>query len=394
MPHITHISRMDTMGGIERLLQAVINHPDQDFSHALFLTGRKIHPALRPDDSSIPIRYSRYAGGIYIPRPLRRHCRDRALSALNPNIISFWGYPTTDHDQMKLPSMAQLVYQEHGSCWDMEATLSRKQFLNRMSGITCCSFAARRMLELSWDCQAPITVVKNPVPPHALPPSAQPKTLSLNRPLIIGTAGRLVPYKATVLGFFVLKSLLDAGLNCRLRIAGTGTLFSELKQKASELNIQPHIDFEVEVANMPSFYQGIDIFLLPSIREPLGLVAVEAMASGCPVIATSVDGIPEAIIDGQTGFCIQPDMTIKDYLTLVGQEFGGKFPEAVYDPPTDQLRSPLATNPNKLANAVQKLITDPVLYGMMSRNALEVSRRDFSFNSYYSALKTALLHDS
>jgi glycosyltransferase involved in cell wall biosynthesis len=394
MSQITHISRMDTLGGIERLLQAFVNVPDPELKHALFLTGKKIHPSLRSDNSAIPIHYSRYVSGIYIPKILRRFHRDPALNLLHPDVISFWGYPTTDHDQMRFPSGARLIYQEHGSCWDMEVTDRKKHFLNRMNGITCCSLAAKRVLELRWGCTTGISVVQNPVLPHALPAQTHPKTLQKNHPVTLGTAGRLVPYKATVLALLALKELLNNGIDCRLRIAGTGALLQPLKQKAVELGIASQADFAGAVTHMPAFYDGIDLLLLPSIREPLGLVAVEAMASGCPVVATAVDGIPEAVLNGETGFCIQPELTIKEYEQLTGAEFGGKYPELVYDPTTDALRSPRAPNPVKLAKAIQSLIENPTLYKTMSQTAIDTARFNFSFDAYYAALKSVLIKSS
>jgi glycosyltransferase involved in cell wall biosynthesis len=391
---ITHISRMDTLGGIERLLQAFVNVPDPEIVHSLFLTGKKIHSALRPETGSIPICYSRSVCGIHLPKFIRSAHRNRILAKFNPDVISFWGYPTTDHDQMNFPSSARLVYQEHGSCWDMEITDRKKAFLNRMDGITCCSHAAKRVLEIRWGCTNRITVVRNPVSPHAMPSSMRPKTLSKNRPVILGTAGRLVPYKATVLALFTLKHLLESGADCRLHIAGTGPLLQSLKAKAAQLGVESQVVFAGTVMNMPTFYEKIDIFLLPSIREPLGLVGVEAMAAGCPVIATSADGIPEAVINGETGFCIQPELTINEYEQLVGAEFGGKFPESVYDPTSDRLRPPLAPDPNALATAVQKLIGNPILYETMSRTAIDTALTNFSFDTYYAALKSALLKPS
>lgn len=391
MTRLTHISRMDTLGGIERLLQSFINKADPDFSHALLLTGKKIHPALRPASLSIPIRYSRTAHGIRIPQFLRAPHRNHALSSLHPELISFWGYPTTDHDQMRFPAGAKLIYQEHGSCWDVEITQRKKDFLSRMDGIVCCSFAAQRMLQLRWNCSGPIRVIRNPLLPHALPAHPQPKKLPENRPLVLGTAGRLVPYKATCITLLVLKQLKENGRACRLKIAGAGPLLPALQRKAEQLGIGGEVEFIGTTPDMGTFYKTIDLFLLPSMREPLGLVAVEALAAGCPVVATAVDGIPEAVINGKTGFCIQPDLAVSEYLKLAGPKSGGKFPEMVYDPAADRLRAPLAPDPYELAKAVQKLISDPALYESMSRAAIQTARDDFLFDTYYNALKSALL---
>lgn len=391
MKQITHISRMDTLGGIERLLQSFINVPDPDLSHALLLTGKKINPVLRPADTSIPIRYSRRAAGVRLPSFLRSAHRNRTLTNLNPNVISFWGYPTTDHDHMTFPAQAKLVYQEHGSCWDMDVTARKQAFLNRMDAITCCSHAAQRMLQLRWNCTAPIHMVRNPVSPHARQDNMLPKTFPANRPLILGTAGRLVPYKATCIALLTLEKLLADGVDCHLNIVGTGPLRIPLEKKAAQLNISRHVTFINATADMRTFYRSLDLFLLPSIREPLGLVAIEAMAAGCPVICSSVDGIPEAVRDGETGYCIQPTLSIDDYVRDAGSDFSGKFPETVYDPGSDQLQAPLITDPQNIKDVIQRLLDQPALFEDMSRSAIQIAQTEFSFTQYFQTLKTVLL---
>lgn len=69
-----------------------------------------------------------------------------------------------------------------------------------------------------------------------------------------------------------------------------------------------HMQYVGEIAGERKYryYQNADIFVLPSYAENLPLVILEAMASGLPVVATSVGGIPEIIKDGENGFLIQP----------------------------------------------------------------------------------------
>ena len=61
----------------------------------------------------------------------------------------------------------------------------------------------------------------------------------------------------------------------------------------------------VEIPDLVAFYSGAELFACPSIYEPFGIINLEAMATGCPVVATDVGGIPEVVVDGETG-CLIP----------------------------------------------------------------------------------------
>ena len=67
------------------------------------------------------------------------------------------------------------------------------------------------------------------------------------------------------------------------------------------------------VYNMNEFYSQIDLFICPSLREPFGLVVIEALAHGCPVIIAGVDGLPETLQGTDSGIIIKPDIDIEYY---------------------------------------------------------------------------------
>ncbi len=60
----------------------------------------------------------------------------------------------------------------------------------------------------------------------------------------------------------------------------------------------------VPVPDLAALYSGASLFVCPSIYEPFGIINLEAMATGCPVVASSVGGIPEVVVDGETGVLV------------------------------------------------------------------------------------------
>ena len=90
-------------------------------------------------------------------------------------------------------------------------------------------------------------------------------------------------------------------------IAGDGPLYKSLRTQATELGLFPdHVEFRGEVQNMASIYEEADLLVLTSDFEGTPNVILEAMASGLPVVATAVGGVPEIVEDCKTGFLIHP----------------------------------------------------------------------------------------
>ncbi len=122
--------------------------------------------------------------------------------------------------------------------------------------------------------------------------------------LVVGTAVRLAPQKGVEHLLGAAAVLRDAGRPVTLVIAGDGPLREPLAQKARSLGVDAHfLGHRPDVADLMSLF---DVFVLPSVTEGLPLVVLEAMAVGCPVVATRVGGVPEAVEDGRTGRLVPP----------------------------------------------------------------------------------------
>ena len=105
--------------------------------------------------------------------------------------------------------------------------------------------------------------------------------------------GRMVTKK----GFDVLIracGLLRAqGLDARLLLGGAGSEFEPLQALARECGMQRHVQFVGWVDSVAEFLDRVDVFVLPSRDEPFGIVLLEAMAAGLPIVSTRTDGANE-----------------------------------------------------------------------------------------------------
>ena len=119
--------------------------------------------------------------------------------------------------------------------------------------------------------------------------------------LIIGTVGRMVTEKGQIYLLDAMRYLKDIFPKMICLLVGSGPLLPYLKKKAKELGLNKRCIFIKPFRDIELFYPLLDIFVLPSIREPFGLVLLEAMASGIPVIATSSGGPLDIIRNGQNG---------------------------------------------------------------------------------------------
>lgn len=124
--------------------------------------------------------------------------------------------------------------------------------------------------------------------------------------MIIGFAGRLVPQKD-------IKVLLRAFAHfsgshphrARLVMVGMGPLEAEMKQFANDLGLGDTVIWAGFREDVPVVMNAFDVFALTSKHEGFGLVLVEAMAAGKPVVATRAGAIPEVVVDGETGYLAQ-----------------------------------------------------------------------------------------
>ena len=113
--------------------------------------------------------------------------------------------------------------------------------------------------------------------------------LSLGDNFVVGNVGRLHEQKNQLFLIDVFYELLKIKNNAILMIVGSGPLEGQLRNKIKELSIENKVIFLSSRNDMERIYQAMDVFVLPSLFEGLGIVAIEAQAAGLPVVLS--DGV-------------------------------------------------------------------------------------------------------
>lgn len=124
-------------------------------------------------------------------------------------------------------------------------------------------------------------------------------------PLDVLAVAHLIPEKGIRHLIRAMARLEDVPIE--LTVVGDGPEEEELKDLAGELGLRDRVDFLGLRNDVDDLMHEADVFVHPATwKEAFGYTVMEAMASGCPVIGSEVGGIPELIVDGQTGLLCPP----------------------------------------------------------------------------------------
>ncbi len=213
--------------------------------------------------------------------------------------------------------------------------LALRTSLRRVDGYVAVSDHTRRRFE-AW---APVDPARGRVIPNTFEPGpfvpgpypeALARRLGLEDRSVVLTLGRLAGIERRK-GFDVMLEALPA-LAARVPdvtyvIAGDGADRPRLEAKADALGVADRVVFTgyVDEAEKPDLYRLADAFAMPSRGEGFGIVLLEAMAVGVPVVASTADGSREAVRDGQLGPTVDPgdpDAVVDAIVAALGRPKG------------------------------------------------------------------------
>jgi glycosyltransferase involved in cell wall biosynthesis len=227
----------------------------------------------------------------------------RRVAATRPHVLhAHWWLPGGLIGAfVSLITRTPLILTTHGTDVEMlrrtrwAKPLARFVF-SRASAITCGStYLRQQLLSLGVVDVSKVSIVPMPINPLF----ENQKSAIENRTSEILTVARLTKQKS-------IDTLIDAVAlvpDVRLTIIGDGPERANLEQRARDLNVQSRGEFlgALSQAQLPAHYATCGVFVLPSIREGMGLVLAEALLCGAPVIATNSGGVTDIIQNGETG---------------------------------------------------------------------------------------------
>jgi glycogen(starch) synthase len=181
---------------------------------------------------------------------------------------------------------------------------------NRSDRVIACSYYMREQIaDIFGVDETRIAVIPNGIDPGDLQPQDEPELRRLRSEFaapeekLVLLIGRLVYEKGFQLALEAMPRLIDAVPGTRFLVAGSGTHEQELRKQAEELGLLEHGTFLGWIGDdvLHSLYRIADVCVVPSIYEPFGLVALEAMASDCPCIVADTGGLREIVSHGEVG---------------------------------------------------------------------------------------------
>jgi len=316
MIRILYVSTSTTLGGAEKtlyLLAASLDHARFKASGVVSVKPNAEY-AVKLESAGIPA-FSVGVNSFPNPGSLRRLAD--IIHLTQPDIVHAIMYQAIQlsravkrrcGEEFKLVSSPRVNYRMGRSL----PSLWVDRWLKSSDDLTICESAASRdflIHRLGYDPSKTMTI-HNGI--ERMRDSSPDERLRYRRELgagpediLLGTVGRLDRQKGHA---YLLEAVAKLRVLHPVRcvIIGEGPLAPELKKLAGDLRILDYVRFAGKQPEILAWYAAMDIFVLPSLWEGLPNALLEAMALGLPVVATNVDGVPEAVEHGRSGLLCEP----------------------------------------------------------------------------------------
>ena len=306
---ILHVDPETSFGGGERQVLGLIRHLARR-GHENVLAAAPASPLV----SMLPAADARlHALAIRNDLDLLAALRLRRLVALeSPHILHLHTSrahalsPWLGRQAARTVVTRRMDYPLRGGFW------SDLLYNRRVAAVVAISGEVERQLLAGGVRPQRIRVIPSGVEaPAGLPGSAGRAAararFGLGEEFVIGVVAALERRKGHDVLLAALARLRDRHPPVRCLFCGDGSERESLERLAGDLGVAAAVHFLGEQPQVADLLAALDLFVMPSRHEGLGVAILEAMAMGLPVVASAVGGIPESVAAGRTGFLVSPE---------------------------------------------------------------------------------------
>lgn len=309
--HIIHVLASFEVGGAERVALSLVRSQLKAGAKVTVVALSEENPILREQFDSTGVKTKiilRSMRGVdfLLARKLKRFFLSEAASVIHAHNPLANIYATMAARQAKLP----IVYTKHGDAIAQGFRMwLRKKCASKNNAIVAVSEAtADTAMQIGENNGQRPFVIENGVDCEVFQPNPDVRS-RVRRELgftddhfVFGSVARLQPVKRHDIQLDAVEPLLDDRV--RMVVVGDGPLGPELNQRVAESEKSGFISMLGNRTDVDELLTAFDVFVLSSEREGLPLVILESMASGTPVIATAVGGIPKVVEHNSNGFLV------------------------------------------------------------------------------------------
>ena len=367
MIHVYHVVGLSGIGGVQKNFSdySRVSIGREDIAHTVFTIGE-------PDKSYINC-YKHY--NIKKLKSLFRLIKGISSNRVIVHFYNNFGSKKLFILLCVIPSN-NLVIHERGASWNIDRNKKyRYHFIyKKVTKVICNSYASKAMLLKKFNLPGEkMVVIYNGVDLNNTGLNVATKRFDT---FTVGFIGRIDNPK----GAHIIVSLANiaSSLNHKIDflIAGDGPLEKIIKRSSANLT---NISFLGRVHDPYSFISSIDILVVPSIREPLGNVILEAGLCKKAVIASYIDGIPEINTNNKSGILVEPSDPIDPFFVDKNLK---TLPNFVVSPKTMELIEPLQLSAKDIYEKIIFLINNQKIMTDLGKSLNKTVKDKFCLNRY------------
>ena len=247
---------------------------------------------------------------LFYPFKLVSLIKQKKIDVIHAHNATAWFYGTWASILTRVP----IVYTEHDRSFPTPLRLKYFHYFfgKYATAVIAVSKAVKENLE-KYEHIKNVKVIYNGIDPDLFKPASieekvlKKKQLGLNKnDFVLGNVGRMDYWKNQRILIEILPDLKKISPQIKLILVGGGEEEGNLKKSAIKKGVKNDVIFLGQRSDVNQILKAFDIFVFPSLTEGLPLVVIEAMATGLPIVASHVGGIPELVVNGETGFLVSP----------------------------------------------------------------------------------------